>query len=132
MQLDQIAVRQPVGGDATFYRDDLGTWKALTNFVVDYEDASDYWRPRIKKRSMFMDAVAKASEFFAKAGALHPISFSDDAIEVHVHPKAHQVAFLFKRAIAGVRMECAYSYPLSPSAVGWLKATGRWRDITEH
>ena len=104
----------------------------MTNFQVSYEDVSDYYRPRIKKRSIFMDAVAKAMEFFAKAGALAPIAFSDDAIEIHVHPKTHTVAFLFKRAVAGTPMECAETYDLSPDMVGWLKTTGRWNAITEH
>ena len=123
---------QPVGGDATYYVDDLSKWKALTNFVVDYEDTSDYWRPRLKKRSIFMDAVAKATEFFASLGALAPIAFADDAIEVHAHPKTRQVVFLFKRAVAGVPKECAVPYPLTPDMVGWLKATGRWKDYLEH
>lgn len=123
---------KPVGGDAFYYVDDLAKWKALTNFQVSYEDTSDYWRPRIKKRSIFMDAVAKAMDFFAKAGAMHPIAFADDAIEIHVHPKTHTVAFLFKRHVAGVPLECAETYQLSPDMVGWLKATGRWNAITEH
>ena len=123
---------KPVGGDAFFYVDDLDRWKSLTNFTVSYEDVSDYWRPRIKQRSIFMDAVAKAAEFFEKKGALAPIRFADDAIEIHVHPKTHTVAFLFKRAVAGKPLECAQTYELTPDMVGWLKATGRWKQITEH
>lgn len=123
---------EPVGGDATFYVDDLAKWKSLTNFVVDYEDTSDYWRPRIKKRSIFMDAVAKAIDYFDKAGCLHPIIFTDDAIEVHAHPKTYRVVFLFKRSVAGSPKECAVDYPLTPPMIGWLKATDRWKDITEH
>lgn len=123
---------KPVGGDAFFYVDDLAKWKALTNFLVDYEDVSDYWRPKWRKRSIFMDAVAKAAEWFEKNGALAPIRFADDAIEIHVHPKTYVVAFLFKRAVAGKPLECAQTYNLTPDMVGWLKATGRWRDITEH
>jgi hypothetical protein len=123
---------KPVGGDAHFYIDDLSKWQSLTNFLISYEDVSDYWRPRIKQRSIFMDAVAKAAEFFEKKGALAPIRFADDAIEIHVHPKTHTVAFLFKRAVAGRPLECAQTYELTPDMVGWLKATGRWRGITEH
>ena len=123
---------KPVGGDGVFYVDDLSKWKSLTNFHVDYEDTSDYWRPRMRKRSIFMDAVAKAAEFFEKQGALAPIVFPDDAIQVHAHPKTHTVVFLFKRAVAGKPLECAQTYELTPDMVGWLKATGRWRGITEH
>ena len=123
---------KPVGGDVFFYVDDLEKWKSLTNFAVDYEDVSDYWRPRIRQRSIFMDAIAKAAEYFEKRGALAPIRFSDDAIEIHVHPKTHMLAFLFKRAVAGKPLECAETYQLTPDMVGFLKATGRWRDITEH
>jgi hypothetical protein len=123
---------KPVGGDVFFYVDDLEKWKSLTNFAVEYEDTSDYWRPRIRQRSIFMDAVSKAAEYFEKNGALAPIRFSDDAIEIHVHPKTHTVAFLFKRAVAGRPLECAQTYELTPDMVGWLKATGRWRGITEH
>ena len=123
---------KPVGGDAFFYIDDLSKWQSLTNFLVDYEDVSDYWRPKWRKRSIFMDAVAKASEWFEKSGALAPIRFADDAIEIHVHPKTYVVAFLFKRAVAGKPLECAQTYNLTPDMVGWLKATGRWKDLTEH
>jgi hypothetical protein len=123
---------KPVGGDVFFYVDNLDKWKSLTNFTVSYEDVSDYWRPRIKQRSIFMDAVAKAAEYFEKKGALAPIRFSDDAIEIHVHPKTYAVVFLFKRAVAGRPLECEKTYELTPDMVGWLKATGRWKDLTEH
>lgn len=123
---------RPAGGDAVFHVADLALWKSLTNFVVDYEDTSDYWRPRIRKRPIFLDAVAKAIAFFEKEGALAPIAFADDAIAVHCHPKTHTVVFLFKRSVAGTAKECAVEYPLTPAMIGWLRATERWKDITEH
>lgn len=123
---------QPVGGDAVFFVEDVAKWKALTNFVVDYEDTSDYWRPRIRQRSMFLDAYANACAYFRSKGALEPIVIPDDAIEVHAHPKTHCVAFLFKRSVAGALHEWAKEYPLTPPMIGWLKATGRWKDYREH
>jgi hypothetical protein len=128
--IDEILQRAPVGGDTvSTVASDIAAWKSLTNFVVDYEDVSDYWRPKIKKRSIFADAVAKAKEFFEKAGAIFPNTsrpFSDDAIEVRTYPRTYRVAFFFKRAVAGVPRECVIEYPLSADMVGWLKTTGRW------
>lgn len=127
----QSLVGVPVGGDTvSVVASDVGAWKSLTNFVVDYEDVSDYWRPKWKKRSMFADAVAKAREWFQKQGAIFPVignnPFPDDAIEVRTYPRTYQVVFLFKRAVAGKPLECAVSYPLSTDMVGWLNATNRW------
>jgi hypothetical protein len=128
--IDEILQRAPVGGDTvSAVASDIAAWKSLTNFVVDYEDVSDYWRPKIKKRSIFADAVAKAKEFFEKAGAIFPNTsrpFADDAIEVRTYPRTYRVAFFFKRAVAGVPRECVIEYPLSADMVGWLKTTGRW------
>lgn len=128
--LDEIMNRAPVGGDVvSVVASDVGLWKSLSNFVVDYEDVSDYWRPKWKKRSIFDDAVAKAKEWFTKQGAIFPNSsrpFPDDAIEVRTYPRTYKVAFFFKRSVAGVPRECVIEYPLSADMVGWLKTTGRW------
>ena len=128
--LDEMLNRAPVGGDVVSeVASDLSTWKSLTNFVVDYEDVSDYWRPKIKKRSIFAAAVAKAREWFDKQGAIFPNSsrpFSDDAIEIRTYPRTYKVVFFFKRAVAGQPRECAIEYPLTADMVGWLKTTGRW------
>ena len=129
--IDKILNRAPVGGDTvSVVADDVGLWKSLTNFVVDYEDVSDYWRPKIRKRPIFADAVAKAKEFFERAGAIFPVvgsnPFPDDAIEVRTYPRTYQVVFLFRRFVAGKPLECGVPYPLTTDMVGWLKATGRW------
>jgi hypothetical protein len=128
--IDDILQHAPVGGDTvSVVASDVGLWKSLTNFVVDYEDVSDYWRPKIKKRSIFADAVAKARDWFEKAGAIFPNAsrpFADDAIEVRTYPRTYRVAFFFKRSVAGVPRECVIEYPLSADMVGWLKTTGRW------
>jgi hypothetical protein len=128
--IDEILNHAPVGGDTvSVIADDIGLWKSLTNFVVDYEDVSDYWRPKIKKRSIFADAVAKAKQWFDRQGAIFPNTsrpFPDDAIEVRAYPRTYRVAFFFKRAVAGVPRECVIEYPLTTDMVGWLKATDRW------
>ena len=128
--IDDILQHAPVGGDTvSVVASDVGLWKSLTNFVVDYEDVSDYWRPKIKKRSIFADAVAKAMDWFEKEGAIFPNTscpFADDAIEVRTYPRTYRVAFFFKRSVAGVPRECVIEYPLSADMVGWLKTTGRW------
>lgn len=128
--IDEILNRAPVGGDTVSeVASDVGLWKSLTNFVVDYEDVSDYWRPKIKQRPIFADAVVKAKEFFEKAGAIFLNTsrpFADDAIEIRAYPRTYRVAFFFKRAVAGVPRECVIEYPLSADMVGWLKTTGRW------
>jgi hypothetical protein len=133
--IDDILQHAPVGGDTvSVVASDVGLWKSLTNFVVDYEDVSDYWRPKIKKRSIFADAVAKARDWFEKAGAIFPNAsrpFPDDAIEVRTYPRTYRVAFFFKRAVAGVPRECVIEYPLSADMVGWLKTTGRWPKTPE-
>ena len=128
----EILGLEPVGGDTfSVVAPDVGLWKSLTNFLVEYEDVSDYWRPRTRKRPIFDDAVAKAKAFFEKEwGAIFPVMgsrpFPDDAIEIRTYPRTYKVAFLFKRAVAGVPRECAIEYPLTTDMVGWLKATGRW------
>jgi hypothetical protein len=128
--LDQILNHAPVGGDTvSVAASDVGLWKSLTNFVVAYEDVSDYWRPKIKSRPIFVDAMAKARQWFEERGAIFPNSsrpFQDDAIEVRTYPRTYRVAFFFKRAIAGEPKECVIEYPLTTDMVGWLKATGRW------
>lgn len=133
--IDQILDRAPVGGDTvSVVASDIGTWKSLTNFVVDYEDVSDYWRPKIKKRSIFEDAVAKARQWFEERGAIflhNTRPFPDDAIEVRTYPRTYQVVFFFKRSVAGTPLECCIPYPLSTDMVGWLKATGRWPKTPE-
>jgi hypothetical protein len=131
-QIELPPLPEPVGGDAVYYVDSVRRWRELTNFTVAYEDTSDYWRPKIKQRSMYMDALAKAQAFFRRLGALEPIVVPEDAVEVHVHPKTHQVVFVFRRAVAGATHECAVPYPMTPPMVGWLKATGRWKDHREH
>jgi hypothetical protein len=133
--IDEIMKRAPVGGDTvSVVASDVGMWKSLTNFVVDYEDVSDYWRPKIKQRPIFADAVAKAREFFEKAGAIFPNSsrpFPDDAIEVRTYPRTYQVVFFFKRSVAGKPLECGVPYPMTTDMVGWLKTTGRWPKTPE-
>jgi hypothetical protein len=133
--IEEILNHAPVGGDTvSVVADDIGLWKSLTNFVVDYEDVSDYWRPKWKKRSIFADAVAKAKEWFDKQGAIFPNTsrpFADDAIEVRTYPRTYKVAFFFKRAVAGTPRECGIEYPLTTDMVGWLKATGRWPKTPE-
>ena len=132
---EEILNIAPAGGDTVSeVASDIALWKSLTNFVVDYEDVSDYWRPKIKKRSIFADAVAKAREFFEKAGAIFPNTsrpFADDAIEIRTYPRTYRVAFFFQRAVAGVPIECVIEYPLSTDMVGWLKTTGRWPKTAE-
>lgn len=128
---EEILSIAPAGGDTvSVVASDIGAWKSLTNFVVDYEDVSDYWRPKIKKRPIFDDAVAKAREFFEKRGAIFPVigsnPFSDDAIEIRTYPRTYQVVFFFRRSVAGKPLECGVPYPLTADMVGWLKATGRW------
>lgn len=134
--VDEILNRAPVGGDTvSVVASDVGAWKSLTNFVVDYEDVSDYWRPKIKKRPIFADAVAKARDWFEKRGAVFPVigdnPFADDAIEVRTYPRTYQVVFLFKRSVAGKPLECGVPYALSTDMVGWLKTTGRWPKTPE-
>ena len=129
--IDEILNHAPAGGDTvSVVADDIGMWKGLTNFVVDYEDVSDYWRPETRKRSIFADAVAKAVEFFEKRGAIFPVigscPFPDDAIEVRTYPRTYKVVFFFKRSVAGKPLECGIEYPLTTDMVGWLKATRRW------
>jgi hypothetical protein len=78
--------------------------------------------------------VAKARDWFEKAGAIFPNAsrpFADDAIEVRTYPRTYRVAFFFKRAVAGVPRECVIEYPLSADMVGWLKTTGRWPKTPE-
>ena len=128
---EEILSIAPVGGaTVSVVASDIGLWKSLTNFVVDYEDVSDYWRPKWKKRPIFADAVAKAREFFEKHGAILPViggnPFSDDAIEIRTYPRTYQVVFFFRRSVAGKSLECGVPYPLTTDMVGWLKATGRW------
>ena len=130
--LEQMLSVAPAGGDTvSVVASDIGMWKSLTNFVVDYEDVSDYWRPKIKKRPIFADAEAKAKEWFAKHGAMFPVIFSDDAIEIRTYPRTYQVVFFFKRTVAGKPLECGVPYPLTTDMVGWLKATGRWPKTPE-
>ena len=128
--IDEILQHAPVGGDTVSeVASDIGLWKGLTNFVVAYEDVSDYWRPKIRQRSIFADAVAKAKKFFEDHGAIFPNTsrpFQDDAIEIRTSPRTYQVVFLFKRSVAGKPLECGVPYPLTTDMVGWLKTTGRW------
>lgn len=133
--VDEILQHAPVGGDTVSeVASDIGLWKSLTNFLVAYEDVSDYWRPKIRQRPIFADAVAKAKKWFEDQGAIFPNTsrpFQDDAIEIRTYPRTYQVVFLFKRSVAGKPLECGVPYPLSTDMVGWLKATGRWPKTAE-
>lgn len=116
----------PAGGDIHYVTDDLQKWKSLANFLVPYIEVQP-WKDVEKRRPIFDDAVAKATEWFRERGALEPIRFPDNAIEVHLHPLSHQVVFFFKRVIGGSgEKECGIPYMLSNDQVGWLKATNRW------
>lgn len=125
----------PVGGDTfSVVVPDIGLWKSLTNFTAEYEDVSDYWRPKKKLRPIFADAVAHAKEHFEKKGAIFGNTsrpFPDDAIEIRLYPRTYRVAFLFMRSIAGEPHRYAMEYPLTTDMVGWLKATGRWPKTPE-
>lgn len=117
----------PAGGDTMAWVDDLAKWKSLSLFTETYIDTSDPYRHVERQRPIFADAVAKATEWFKERGALFPIVFPDDAIEVRVYPRTYQVVFFFRRAIAGTApRECGIPYMLSNDQVGWLKATNRW------
>lgn len=123
----------PAGGDIHYIVDDLAKWKSLGNFLVPYIDASNPWKEVERQRPIFDDAVAKATDWFQKNGALLPIRFPDSAIEVHLHPNTHQVVFFFKRGIGGLgKKECGVPYMLPNDQVGWMKATGRWPKETSH
>jgi hypothetical protein len=134
--VNEILNIAPAGGDTVSeVARDIGLWKSLTNFVVDYEDVSDYWRPKTKQRPIFADAVAKAKTWFEERGAIFPVMgdkpFPDDAIEIRTYPRTYQVVFFFKRSVAGKPLECGIPYPLNTDMVGWLKATGRWPKTPE-
>lgn len=117
----------PVGGDPLCVIEDVGKWKALTNFLTDYVDTSNPWKDVIKQRPIFEDAYEKARAWFLAQGALEPLRFPDSAITIQLHPRTHQLVFIFCRGIGGLgKKECAVPYILSPDQVGWLKATGRW------
>jgi hypothetical protein len=126
---DEILERRPVGGDTVFVKQDIADWKNWIHFQTEYEDVSDYWRPKKAFRSFYEDSIVKAKSFFESKGAIFPVfgrTFQDDAIEVQLYPRTYKVVFLIRRAVAGEMHECAVPHPLSADMVGWLKTTGRW------
>jgi hypothetical protein len=124
----------PCGGDEVFFVEPIGRWRDdLRQFTVPFEDPRNAFAP-VLQLPIFQDACEKAGNYFADRGALWPVRITEDSMEIHLHPYSldmfgrltPQVVFLFKKEIAGKKIECGVPYMLSQEQVGFLKATGRW------
>lgn len=109
----------------------VSKWSELTRLTVPYQTPHPF-RTIITQRPIFMDALEHAKDAFLKAGAVLPIDIYEDQILVQEYPDLPAVAFVFQRRIGREWQYVIRKYDLSPSSIAWLKATGRWSDITHH
>lgn len=109
----------------------VSKWAELTNLTVPYTVPHPF-RTITKTRPLFMDALETAKDAFLKAGAVLPIDIYEDDILVQEYPLTGSVVFVFRRFIGIEERFVPRKYDLPPSAIAWLKATGRWSDTITH
>ena len=106
-------------------------WSELTRLQVPYQSPHPF-RTIITQRPIFMDVLEYAKDGFIKAGAVLPVDIYEDDILVQEYPDQGAVLFIVKRRIQSEWRYVTRKYDLPPSAIRWLKATGRWSDLTHH
>jgi hypothetical protein len=114
---------------------DVRMWATLDRLQIEHEVPHPFRKGRFAtrvRRSIFTDAAFKARDAFVKAGALAPVRFGEGDVKVQEYPDAPCVVFVFRRRVAGKEMLVPVKYDLGPDAIGFLRVTGRWSDITRH
>lgn len=96
----------------------------MNNLLTEYQVRKKF-RTTTGRRPIFDDAVARAIDCFAAAGALRPIRFTEDDVLVQVYPKERKAAVLFQRRIAGREFFFWYSYDIPEVVIGSLLDAAR-------
>lgn len=115
-------------------KDLVAKWMELTNLkiAVEYLPYGPCSKPETVLVPIFLDAMQRARKAFIDAGALVPCEIGEDSVKVYEFPRQHQVLFVFYRTVLGEPKEFSRKYDLTPEVIGFLKATGRWADVTTH
>ena len=77
---------------------------------------------------LFATSVLRAHDAFRTAGAMLPISITEDDALVQTYTRSRHVAFIFRRVIAGKEMFHVDVLQLTPGQVSELVMAKRWDD----
>lgn len=73
-------------------------------------------------------AAQAAAQAYIAAGAMQPISFSEEDMLIQEYRRSNKIAVVFQRRVAGEEMLYPYVFEMNEALVAELKATGRWSE----
>ena len=112
----------------------VAKWMELTNLTREVTEFpyGPCSMPVKRQWPFFVIAVEQARKAFVAAGALEPCKIGEHDIRIYEFPRQGEVIFVVDRSIAGKPMEVRAPFQLLPHELAFLRATGRWADVTSH